>query len=562
MEPFALDMTLDIASEIPLQDLLRRLDKDGIRLRVEGGQLRYSAPRGTVISELMPSLKQHKARLLEMLAAEPTLSHCDAVAPTAGADTNCVPLSIMQTGMVAVYPTLEVAHYLHPTVATVFEGALDLGALKASLRTLLARHSALRSRFATNDNGEPVTFIESEVRCDLRHMSIANHSDDAGLDGALAASVPQTEGQPHIGGNEAAQHFLARVVSERFDLSRAPLFRVGVATIAPDIHVLVVAAHHAILDGLSLDILLRELATLYLARMQGQSAQLEPVKLQFSDAILREREWLAGTQAQAAREYWAQRLKGVTSPFGLQPPATKSHKDGVVSHSHGPLRGSIQLDVTDKLRRMARAESTTFRSAALAAFAALLGRWRNSSEAFTWVCHPGRAHLELYQTVGCFYNLWMLRADLGADPTFVELLRQVRDAHLEALPWLELPFTEIGASLGNQTTNIIFSHLLVDSDIQSAGRSGPGYSSSSDRARAQALVESVPAVAHLEEVSRQTFSLACVERATEVTWGVLHAPSLVDCNTMAQMSRAYARILGSVAAEPGLRVSELPFKKN
>lgn len=553
-----MDTALDMASVLPFQDLLQRLARDRIRLWVEGGQLRYSAPRGAPISELMPSLRQHKAQLQDMLAAERHAWRPTNAASPARAGADGVPLSTMQRGMVDVYPTLEVAHYLHPTVATVFEGALDLDALGASLRALLDRHSALRSRFLTDEHGEKVTVIEPEVECDLRHLCIAS-SMAVASPGAPPVSAAHAAGPVDPPEDEAARQFLESVISERFDLARAPLFRVGVATISPCTHALVVVAHHAILDGLSLDILLRELATLYLARVRGQPAQLAPVTLQFSDFILRERAWLRGAQAQAARDYWAKRLHGVSSPFELPPSSRKRPEKCVTSRSHGPLRGEISAGITYALRRIAREESTTFRSAALAAFAALLGRWRHSSDAFTWVCHSGRAHLELYQTVGCFYNLWLLRADLGADPTFVELLRQVRDVHLEALPWLELPFTEIGALMGNPSTNIIFSHLLEDSDTRSGRGPGPASGSSSDRARAEALVQSVPAVGHIEEVSRQTFSLACVERASGVTWSVLHGPSLVDCDTMASMSGAYAGILASVAAEPGLRVSELPF---
>ncbi len=551
---------MDITSIMPFPDLLQRLARSRIRLWLEGGQLRYSAPKGAPMSELLPSLREHKAELTGLLGADADTPSRIGPAPDADTGAASVSLSSMQRGMVDVYPTLDSAHYLHPTVASVFEGVLDLDALRASLNTLMVRHSALRSRFVVSENGERTTLIESQIECDLRHLHIGDCAAEAGA-GPRAGVALSAQDQLTAAADEAGRRFLRSVVTERFDLSHAPLIRVGVVTLTPAIHALVVVTHHAIMDGLSLDVLLGELASLYAGFLQGQPARLEPVKLQFSDFVRHEREWLQGPQAQAARQYWVKRLHGLRAPFEL-PSAPYGSSD--TAPSHPPLRGEISTDVTQALRKIAREESTTFRSAALAAFMALLGRWRDSSEACTWVCHSGRAHLELYQTVGCFYNLWLLRVQLGADPTFVQLLRQVRDAHLEALPWLELPFTEIGELLGNPRTHIIFSHLMDDSGARAAraafqGSGSAGAGLTADRARAEALIQAVPAVAHLEENSRQTFSLACVERPGGLTWGVLHAPSLVDCATMASMSGAYAGILASVAGNPALRVSELPF---
>jgi TubC N-terminal docking domain len=49
--------------------LLSEFHRRGIVLREEGDQLRYRAPAGTLTSEDIATLRQHKAELLAMLAA-------------------------------------------------------------------------------------------------------------------------------------------------------------------------------------------------------------------------------------------------------------------------------------------------------------------------------------------------------------------------------------------------------------------------------------------------------------------------------------------------------------
>ena len=47
-------------------DLVQTVEKLGIELRVDGGELRISAPKGTLTDELLTELKKHKQELLNL----------------------------------------------------------------------------------------------------------------------------------------------------------------------------------------------------------------------------------------------------------------------------------------------------------------------------------------------------------------------------------------------------------------------------------------------------------------------------------------------------------------
>lgn len=63
-------------------DLYRELSTLGVLLWRDGGQLRYRAPVGTVVPDLLDALRTHKADLMAMLATgETTAANDSAPAP-------------------------------------------------------------------------------------------------------------------------------------------------------------------------------------------------------------------------------------------------------------------------------------------------------------------------------------------------------------------------------------------------------------------------------------------------------------------------------------------------
>jgi Condensation domain len=72
---------------------------------------------------------------------------------------------------------------------------------------------------------------------------------------------------------------LAAEAAQPFDLFTAPLARFRVWTLGAAEHVLSVTMHHSILDGLSAELLQRELATAYAAATIGMAPASDPLPL-------------------------------------------------------------------------------------------------------------------------------------------------------------------------------------------------------------------------------------------------------------------------------------------
>jgi hypothetical protein len=128
------------------------------------------------------------------------------------------------------------------STATQLFGPVDPQILRASLSNLVSGHAILRSRFVERD-GELYVEQMRDIRVPLIEVDFS--SDPPGTARRLARARVES------------------MVARPFDMSHPPLLRAGLIRVAADEHVLHVDLHHAVCDGWSVRLLLRELADRY-----------------------------------------------------------------------------------------------------------------------------------------------------------------------------------------------------------------------------------------------------------------------------------------------------------
>ena len=79
--------------------------------------------------------------------------------------------------------------------------------------------------------------------------------------------------------------------------------------------VLLVTLHHIAGDGVSLDILLRELDVLYRSHIGESQEKLEALSIQYADYALWQLNFAQGQQLDNELSYWRQRVRRVTWTF-------------------------------------------------------------------------------------------------------------------------------------------------------------------------------------------------------------------------------------------------------
>ncbi|MDM0116965.1 amino acid adenylation domain-containing protein [Variovorax sp. J22R133] len=302
---------------------------------------------------------------------------------------------------------------------TRLHGRLDVDRLQQSLGALLARHAGLRTGFHATDSAPVQRVIPPALAAErfrLRQVALPERADEAA----------------HI----------AAVIAEPFDLSQAPLLRAALLRISGDEHVLVLVAHHIVVDGWSMTLLHRDLGQCY--ALDAPALPGLPLSLR-AHARLQRQHFERGDM-QAALDFWRKNLRDV---HALEVPADRPRpaKAGYEGKTHD---FRIEPALATALRRLAKEQHVTLFTAMLAAFQALLLRYTGQTDIAIGVPVAGRDDPRLFDTVGHFVNTVVVRADLQSEPGFVELIRRNRQALFEVLTHQHMPFERLVADLGPQ----------------------------------------------------------------------------------------------------------------
>jgi amino acid adenylation domain-containing protein len=303
------------------------------------------------------------------------------------------------------------------------DGALDIPALEAALGEVVRRHESLRTTLRPGAGGEPVQVIHGPGTFRLPALDLRGLPDTA-----------------------EAERLVRRESARPFRLERGPLFRPLLIRVADSRALLLLVQHHAITDGWSVGILVRETAALYGAFREARPSPLPEPAFQYADYAVWQRRVLTEEAFESRLGYWKKTLAG--APPRLEIPRDRSHGPAVVADQSGGLVSSGLSDETTRaLEALARGARATPFMVLLAAFAALLGRHAGQEDVVigTPVANRGRAELE--GVVGFFVNMLPLRIDLSGGPTFRALLERVRETALGAYAHQDLPFEALVEAL-------------------------------------------------------------------------------------------------------------------
>ncbi|WP_143064715.1 condensation domain-containing protein, partial [Streptomyces colonosanans] len=366
-----------------------------------------------------------------------------------------VPLSFAQRRLWFLnrFEGTEASTYNMP-IALRLTGVLDREALTAALLDVVGRHESLRTVFPESADGTPCQRVLGvhEVAFDLPVVDI---SED-GLPAALA---------------EAAGYGFDLLVHVPI---RACLFAVNTQT-----HVLVVVLHHIAGDGWSMAPLARDVATAYAARCEGTAPQWTTLPVQYADYTLWQRE-LLGDESDPTSvlsqqvAYWTEALADL--PEQLELPFDRPRPVAVTFRGENvPI--AIDTELHRRIAELALESGVSVFMVVQAAFAALLSRLGAGTDIPIGTPVAGRTDEALDDLVGFFVNTLVLRTDLSGNPTFRELIDQVRETDLAAFAHQDVPFehlVEVINPARSMSRHPLFQVMLAFQNNEQAEMSLPG----------------------------------------------------------------------------------------
>ncbi len=304
-------------------------------------------------------------------------------------------------------------------VAIQLIGSLDHATLRQAFSEVLRRHESLRTGFSVID-AEAVQVVSPPMLFDLP-LSDLSH-------------LERREGE------QTVQAIATKEAAQPFDLGRPPLLRGRLLRLGQEEHVLLLTMHHIVSDGWSMGVLVREIGALYTSFLQGQSSPLPELRVQYGDYSVWQRQQLQSGLLNAELQYWQRQLNG--APPVLELP-TDRVRPAVQSYRGGTVKLEIDEETAEALKELSRREGVTLFMLLLAAFDVLLWRHTGQEEIVVGAPIANRTRTEVEGLIGFFVNTLALRVSLKGNPTFHELVRQVREVCLGAYGHQEVPFEKL-----------------------------------------------------------------------------------------------------------------------
>ncbi|HEU5378228.1 MAG TPA: amino acid adenylation domain-containing protein [Ktedonobacteraceae bacterium] len=394
-------------------------------------------------------------------------------------------------------------------------GPLDVAALERSFAELIQRHEAFRTTFVAKE-GQAVQRVHPPhpfrlPLCDLR-------------------SLPVYEREQEL------QRLLLEQARSPFDLSQGPLLRVRLWQLGEQEHVLLLAMHHIISDGWSMDVLRRELAALYAAFLGQQPSPLPPLPIQYADYALWQRARLQGETLRRHLAYWKKQLADL--PPVLQLPLDRP-RPPMQSFRGARYRFVVPESLARGLKQLSLSEGTTLFLTLFATFATLLTRYTGQEDIVIGTPIANRNRAEVDGVIGFFTNTLVMRTDLSGNPAFRDILRRLRAVALDAYEHQDAPWEQIVEIVQPErdlSYSPLFQVMFALEDVATRAIELTGLT-----------VHPFP---DGDETSKFDLSLSLREEAQVLLGSIEYNTDLFDAETIARFSACYLVLLAGIVTHP------------
>ncbi|MFA0551182.1 amino acid adenylation domain-containing protein [Vibrio lentus] len=343
-----------------------------------------------------------------------------------------MPASAVQKRLWFVQQLLPASAAYHMPLGLKFTGNVNVAALERAINVLVERHEILRTNFSQVE-GELMQSIHPE-----REICLGMHEGLASDEQRLLA-YKELIAKPFDFAEDQLIRFdwIVRASERSTGVEQAELF---------------IVAHHIISDGISMQLLLKELAVCYQSMISaylesGESAAFDTPAIhdvQYADYVNWQKQWLESEEASEHKSWWLDALKYDIDPLVLHSDVPREQTETQGHRLHFELTNEQVSNIT----QLATSHNTTPFTVMLTLWHLLMHKYSGQEQVRVGVPVAGRTQPETQTMQGCFINSLVIPAQFNGEQSFSDLLHQVKFFTEQALGRQDFPFEMLVESLG------------------------------------------------------------------------------------------------------------------
>jgi tyrocidine synthetase-3 len=405
--------------------------------------------------------------------------------------------------------------YNMPRIMTL-EGTIAGEKFEDTFSQLIRGHESLRSSFIMVQNQPFQQVLEpGDVEFAIEYEDIDGVCQGQGVRGLE---------------EDAIKHFI-----RAFDLSRAPLLRVGLIKMAAEKHLLVVDMHHIIADGTSLGILMKDFMALYEGR------ELAQLRLHYKDYSQWEKRGRENIREQETS--WLEEFSGeipvLDLPLDYVRPKVQSFEGNSLSFELDSL-------VVRALKELALKQGTTFYMVLLCLYNIFLYKLSQQETIVVGTPSAGRHHADLEQVIGMFVNTLALKNYPCGEKSFRQFLAEVKEKTLKAFANQGYQYEELVEKVMDHreaNRNPLFDTMFVLQNLDIPTIETPGLK--------------LGPYPYERTTAKFDLTLLCIEYDRHLTCLFEYSTRLFKQETIERFILYLKNIIAAVKVNPGIRLADI-----
>ncbi|MES9782256.1 MULTISPECIES: non-ribosomal peptide synthetase [Bacillus cereus group] len=423
-------------------------------------------------------------------------------------DQQYYPVSFAQKRMFLLHQMDPSSVSYNLPLAMNIEGEIDFERFQSAVNQLVDRHECLRTGIRMIEDNV-VQFIKQDVQIPIEKFCIKE---------------------------DELQELMKRF-SRPFDISQAPLARIAIVELEPERHLLLIDVHHIIADGISLQVILRDLMLLY------SGGELQPLQLRYRDYAIWQEKWFESEGLNKQEEYWLKQFE--TDAPVLDLPTDFSRQDFLVAVG-SDIEFSFSRTETELIKRLARDLAVTDYTLVLGMFSVLLAKYSGQDDIVVGSPIAGRRQPEVQEVVGMFVNTIAIRSAPISSKKFSNYIKDLRETVLMAIDAQDYPFEALVEKTGvtrNINRNPLFDVMFSMLNMKKTNSVFNNLE-----------ISSYP---YKREVANFDLELYMIEENNKMQFRLEYNSSLFREETVKQMIRHFQYITKQVLDNPYQDISEI-----